>query len=74
MISFFTILLQYSRAGKKFTAPYDSTQGVPDTVFIIFWLILILFGIRLAWEYRDKIFPRKQEIKKSDKVKPSNNK
>jgi hypothetical protein len=42
-----------------YSAPYDSTQGVPDVVFIIFWIIILLFAIRLAWEFRDKIFKRK---------------
>ena len=45
-------------AGGRFTVPYDSTQGVPGIVFLIFWIIIFIFGIRLAWEYRDKIFPK----------------
>jgi hypothetical protein len=43
----------------KYGAPYDSTQGVPNYVFIGFWIIIILFFIRLAWEYRDVIFKKK---------------
>jgi hypothetical protein len=42
-----------------YTAPYDSTQGVPSYVFIGFWIIIILFFTRLGWEYRDKIFKKK---------------
>lgn len=47
-----------SRSG--FAAPYDSTQGVPDAVFIVFWIIILLFALRIAWEFRDKIFRKKQ--------------
>jgi len=47
------------RGGGHYGAPYDSTQGVPNYVFIGFWIIIILFFIRLAWEYRDEIFRRK---------------
>jgi hypothetical protein len=54
-----TILLQSGRSGRSgFTVPYDSTQGVPGFVFLGFWVIIFLFGIRLAWEYRDKIFSK----------------
>jgi hypothetical protein len=42
-----------------FATPYDSTQGVPGIVFVVFWVIIIAFFIRLAWEYRDKIFKTK---------------
>ena len=65
MTSMFTILLQYRGGGTKYTAPYDSTQGVPDYIFIIFWMILIAFGIRLAWEYRDKLFVKKRNERTS---------
>lgn len=60
MFTVFNILLQVGRTGGrgKYTVPYDSTQGVPGIVFLIFWIIILLFGIRLAWEYRDKIFPK----------------
>jgi hypothetical protein len=70
MTPFSTILLQF-RSPKG--VPYDSTQGVPDYVFIIFWIILIAFGVRIAWEFRDKIFPKKQEVQKTGKVKPPSN-
>jgi hypothetical protein len=43
-----------------YTAPYDSTQGVPSYVFIGFWIIIILFFIRLGWEYRNEIFKKKE--------------
>lgn len=46
------------------TAPYDSTQGVPGIVFVGFWVIILLFFIRLGWEYRDKIFPKNVSEKK----------
>jgi hypothetical protein len=49
----------HSRA--YYTKPYDSTQGVPAIVFIGFWVIILVFGLRLAWEYRDKIFLKKDD-------------
>jgi hypothetical protein len=39
--------------------PYDSTQGLPNYVFIGFWIIIILFLIRLGWEFRNEIFKKK---------------
>lgn len=60
------ILLLY-RGGGHYTMPHDSTQGVPGIVFVIFWIIIIAFLIRLAWEYRDKIFtPKNPEQKNKD--------
>jgi len=47
------------RGGGGYAVPYDSTQGVPNYVFIGFWIIIILFLIRLGWEYRDEIFKKK---------------
>lgn len=41
-----------------YSTPYDSTQGVPNYVFAGFWIIIILFFIRLGWEYRDEIFKK----------------
>ncbi|MBT1695998.1 hypothetical protein KK083_03860 [Fulvivirgaceae bacterium PWU4] len=43
----------------KYSTPYDSTQGLPDWLFIGVWIVILLFGLRLAWEYRDKIFKKK---------------
>lgn len=61
-------LLQIGRG--RYATPYDSTQGVPDLVFILFWIVIIAFGIRLGWEYRDKIFPKNvPENKKSNNKK-----
>ncbi|HEY0655145.1 MAG TPA: hypothetical protein VGD65_18550 [Chryseosolibacter sp.] len=65
MTSFYSLLLQY-RSPKG--APYDSTQGVPDYVFIIFWVILLAFGIRVAWEFRDSLLSK--AIKTRDKIFP----
>lgn len=59
------------RSNGEYTTPYDSTQGMPSIVFIGFWVIIILFGIRLAWEYRDKIFPR-NETRNKPSAKHSN--
>jgi hypothetical protein len=39
--------------------PHDSTQGVPDFVFIIVWLVIIAFALRMAWEFRHQIFKKK---------------
>jgi hypothetical protein len=50
--------LNHSRG--YYTVPYDSTQGVPGFVFIGFWIIIILFFIRLGWEYRDEIFKKRE--------------
>jgi hypothetical protein len=50
--------------GGKYSAPYDSTQGVPSFIFLGFWVVIILFGLRLAYEYRDKIFVKKEDPKK----------
>lgn len=60
-------LLQIRGGSSKYSTPYDSTQGVPNYVFMIFWLIIILFALRLAWEFRDKIFKPKEEIKTKKK-------
>ena len=56
-----TILLAQRgvRGSGEYGAPYDSTQGVPAIVFIVCWVIILTFLIRLAWEYRDMIFKRK---------------
>ncbi|HEY0740962.1 MAG TPA: hypothetical protein VGD40_05840 [Chryseosolibacter sp.] len=69
---YFTLLqVRGWRSGGEYSTPYDSTQGVPSIVFIGFWVLILLFGIRLAWEYRDKIFP-KNETRRKSSVKPSN--
>jgi hypothetical protein len=49
-----------NRGRGYYGTPYDSTQGVPSGVFIGFWIIIILFLIRLGWEYRDEIFKKKE--------------
>jgi hypothetical protein len=49
----------YNHSRGYYTMPYDSTQGVPNYVFILFWILIILFFIRLGWEYRDVIFKKK---------------
>ena len=51
---------QLNHSRSYYTTPYDSTQGVPNYVFMGFWLIIILFFIRLGWEYRDEIFKKKE--------------
>jgi hypothetical protein len=51
---------QFNRGRGYYTTPYDSTQGVPNFVFIGFWIIIILFLMRLGWEYRDEIFKKKE--------------
>ena len=50
---------QLNRGRGYYSTPYDSTQGVPNYVFVGFWIIIILFFIRLGWEYRDEIFRKK---------------
>jgi hypothetical protein len=50
----------FNRGRAYYSTPYDSTQGVPNYVFIFVWIIIILFLIRLAWEYRDEIFKKKE--------------
>ena len=51
---------QFNRGRGYYSTPYDSTQGVPNYVFVGFWIIIILFLIRLGWEYRDEIFKKKE--------------
>ena len=51
---------RFRGGSSKYTVPYDSTQGVPNYVFMGFWVIIILFFIRLAWEYRDVIFKKNE--------------
>lgn len=55
------------RSGGEYSTPYDSTQGIPSIVFIAIWVIILLFCIRLAWEYRDKIFPKNDTQKRPSK-------
>lgn len=50
----------FNRGRGYYGVPYDSTQGVPNYVFIGFWIIIILFFVRLGWEYRDEIFKKKE--------------
>ena len=45
-----------------YATPHDSTIGVPNFVFIFIWILIILFFIRLAWEYRDKIFVKNEGL------------
>ena len=54
------LLAQLNPGKSTFTRPYDSTQGVPGIVFVIFWIIIIFFLVRLSWEFRDKIFIKKE--------------
>jgi hypothetical protein len=49
------------RGGTEYSVPYDSTNGVPGYVFLGIWILILVFTARLAWEYRDKIFPKKDE-------------
>ena len=51
---------QFNHNRGYYGKPYDSTQGVPGYVFVGFWIIIILFFIRLGWEYRDEIFKKKE--------------
>lgn len=46
-----------------YSTPHDSTIGVPNFVFMFIWIVIILFFIRLAWEYRDKIFVKNEDPK-----------
>ena len=48
------------RSKGSYTTPYDSTQGIPDGVFIGVWIVILIFGLRLGWEFRDKIFKKKR--------------
>lgn len=48
------------RSRGSYTVPYDSTQGIPDGVFIGIWIIILIFALRVAWEFRDKIFKRRK--------------
>lgn len=50
---------QFNHSRGYYGTPYDSTQGVPGYVFAGVWFIIILFFIRLGWEYRDKIFKKR---------------
>lgn len=65
LLFFKPILAQRSR----YAAPYDSTQGVPDVVFIVAWILILLFLARLAWEFGDKLFGVKRVIPKKPKKK-----
>jgi hypothetical protein len=51
---------QFNHGRGYYTTPYDSTKGVPNYVFIGFWIIILLFFLRLGWEYRDEIFKKKE--------------
>jgi hypothetical protein len=48
------------KSKSSYTLPYDSTQGIPDGVFIGIWIVILIFGLRLAWEFRDRIFKKKE--------------
>ena len=61
--------LRGSRSRGYYTMPYDSTMGVPSFVFIITWIFILLFLVRLAWEYRDKIFVKKEEPERKREVR-----
>jgi hypothetical protein len=50
------------RSKGSYTTPYDSSQGIPDGVFIGVWIVILIFGLRLGWEFRDKIFKKKPKI------------
>jgi len=50
---------QFNHGRSYYGTPYDSTQGLPNYFFIGIWILIILFFIRLAWEYRDEIFKKK---------------
>jgi hypothetical protein len=52
---------QFNHGRGYYTKPYDSTQGVPNYFFVGFWIIIILFFIRLGWEYRNEIFKKKND-------------
>jgi hypothetical protein len=49
----------FNHSRSYYGTPYDSTQGVPNYVFIGFWVIIIIFLLRLGYEYRDEIFKKK---------------
>lgn len=51
---------QFNHGRGHYGMSYDSTQGVPNYVFVGFWIIIILFFIRLGWEYRDELFKKKE--------------
>jgi hypothetical protein len=63
MINTVCVILQVGAGRSKYAVPYDSTVGVPSYVFIGFWIVIILFLLRLAYEYRDKIFVKKEKKK-----------
>lgn len=43
-----------------YSTPYDSTQGIPNSVGVIVWIFIFLFLMRLAWEFRDEIFKKRE--------------
>ena len=45
-------------SGGRYGMPPDGTRVVPNGVGIGIWIIILLFCIRLAWEFRDKIFKK----------------
>jgi hypothetical protein len=49
------------RSKGSVTMPYDASQGIPDAFFIGVWIIILIFVLRIAWEFREKIFKRKDE-------------
>ena len=56
------------RGRGSYLVPHDSTIGVPNFVFIGTWILIILFLVRLAWEYRDKIFIKNDDAGKLGKT------
>lgn len=59
MLHVLTVILQIRGGGSRYSTPHDSTQGVPAYVFIGCWILIILFVLRIAWEFRNDIFKRK---------------
>lgn len=59
LVVLFGFLVQMPSSRGGLTMPHDSTYGVPDKVFIAFWIVLIVFTVRILWEFRHKVFKRK---------------
>lgn len=58
----------YNHSKGYYGKPHDSTLGVPNFVFIGIWLLILIFFLRLTWEFRDKIFVKNHPKKIQSKA------